>query len=111
MIRAQHLTKKFENIVAIDDLSLSVEEGEIFGLVGPDGAGKTTMMRLLTSIMDPDGGDALVVTHKLRIALSVGAEEQPTGRKVMHALQSNPHRLGARRIVSFSIYVAAELRH
>ena len=49
--------------MAIDDLSLAVEEGEIFGLVGPDGAGKTTTMRLLTSIMDPDGGEAWVAGH------------------------------------------------
>ena len=63
MIRAEHLTKKFENLAAVDDLSLSVDEGEIFGLVGPDGAGKTTTMRLLTSIMDPDGGEAWVAGH------------------------------------------------
>ncbi len=75
MIRVQHLTKKFENIVAIDDLSLAVEEGEIFGLVGPDGAGKTTMMRLLTSIMDPDGGEAWVAGHHVvREAEAVKAE-------------------------------------
>src|SRR5208337_3244585 len=63
MIRAEHLTKKFDTLSAIDDLSLAVEEGEIFGLVGPDGAGKTTTMRLLTSIMDPDGGAAWVAGH------------------------------------------------
>ena len=58
MIRAQGLTKKFDGIAAIDALTFDVEEGEIFGLVGPDGAGKTTTMRLLTSIMDPDAGEA-----------------------------------------------------
>ncbi len=70
MIRAEHLTKKFDDLAAIDDLSLAVEEGEIFGLVGPDGAGKTTTMRLLTSIMDPDGGEAWVAGHHV-----VGAAE------------------------------------
>ncbi len=44
----------------MSELTLSVAEGEIFGLVGPDGAGKTTIMRLLTAIMDPSGGDAWV---------------------------------------------------
>ncbi len=63
MIRAEHLTKRFDGLAAIDDLSLAVEEGEIFGLVGPDGAGKTTTMRLLTSIMDPDEGAAWVAGH------------------------------------------------
>ena len=60
MIRADHLTKKFEGLAAVNDLSLAVDEGEIFGLVGPDGAGKTTTMRLLTSIMAPNGGEAWV---------------------------------------------------
>ena len=73
--RAEHLTKKFDDFAAIDDLSLAVEEGEIFGLVGPDGAGKTTTMRLLTSIMDPDGGEAWVAGHHVvREAEAVKAE-------------------------------------
>ncbi len=75
MIRAEHLTKRFDSLSAIDDLSLAVEEGEIFGLVGPDGAGKTTTMRLLTSIMDPDGGEAWVAGHHVvREAEAVKAE-------------------------------------
>jgi ABC-2 type transport system ATP-binding protein len=75
VIRAEHLTKKFDDLVAVDDLSLAVEEGEIFGLVGPDGAGKTTTMRLLTSIMDPDGGEAWVAGHHVvREAEAVKAE-------------------------------------
>jgi ABC-2 type transport system ATP-binding protein len=59
-IRAEHLTKRFGDVTAVDDLSLHVTRGEIFGLVGPDGAGKTTTMRLLTSIMEPDAGEAWV---------------------------------------------------
>jgi ABC-2 type transport system ATP-binding protein len=59
-IRTEHLTKTFDQYTAVDDLSLTVDEGEIFGLVGPDGAGKTTTMRMLTAIMDPTSGDAWV---------------------------------------------------
>ncbi len=59
-IRTENLSKSFGDLKAVDGLSLSVQEGEIFGLVGPDGAGKTTMMRLLASIMDPNAGDAWV---------------------------------------------------
>jgi len=59
-IRVERLTKAFGDLVAVNDLTLTVAEGEIFGLVGPDGAGKTTTMRLLTSIMDPTSGDAWV---------------------------------------------------
>jgi len=62
-VRAESLTKVFASLTAVDRLSFSVEEGEIFGLVGPDGAGKTTTMRLLTSTMDPTSGDAWVAGH------------------------------------------------
>ena len=59
-VRAQALTRRFGDLVALDGLSLAVEEGEIFGLVGPDGAGKTTTMRLLTGILEPSSGEAWV---------------------------------------------------
>ncbi len=64
-IRTDGLSKSFEGLVAVDDLMLSVNEGEIFGLVGPDGAGKTTTMRLLTGIMEPSAGDAWVAGHHI----------------------------------------------
>ncbi len=68
-IQTDHLTKRFGKRTAVDELTLTVEEGEIFGLVGPDGAGKTTIMRLLTAIMEPDGGEAWVVgRHTVREA-------------------------------------------
>ncbi len=54
------LRKAFGSLRAVDGLSLEVKRGEIFGLVGPDGAGKTTTMRLLTGILDADGGEAVV---------------------------------------------------
>ena len=59
-IKAVDLTKKFNGTIAVDNLNLQVEQGEIFGLVGPDGAGKTTTMRLLTGILEPTGGEAWV---------------------------------------------------
>lgn len=64
-IKATHLTKDFGNLHAVDDFNLSVFEGEIFGLVGPDGAGKTTAMRLLSSIMEPTFGDAWIAGHHI----------------------------------------------
>jgi ABC-2 type transport system ATP-binding protein len=60
-IRAEGLTKRFGALVAVDHLSLEVAPGEAFALVGPDGAGKTTTIRLLCGIMDPDGGRAKVL--------------------------------------------------
>ncbi len=59
-IKALNLTRKFGDLTAVDNLSLDVEEGEIFGLVGPDGAGKTTTMRLLTGILNPTQGEGWV---------------------------------------------------
>ena len=59
-IKAVGLTKRFGSLAAVNDFNLEVNEGEIFGLVGPDGAGKTTTMRLLTSILDPTVGEAWV---------------------------------------------------
>jgi len=64
-IRTENLTKRFGDLTAVDSLTISVQEGEIFGLVGPDGAGKTTTMRLLTAIMEPTSGDAWVAGHHI----------------------------------------------
>ena len=59
-IKTSNLKKVFGNTVAVDDLNLEIGRGELFGLVGPDGAGKTTTMRLLAAIMEPTSGDAWV---------------------------------------------------
>jgi len=59
-IKAQGLTRKFNSVTAVNNLNLEIEEGEIFGLVGPDGAGKTTTMRLLTGILEPTSGEGWV---------------------------------------------------
>ncbi len=60
VIETENLTKSFKDVVAVDGLNLSVQQGEIFGLVGPDGAGKTTTIRLLVAIMNPTDGRARV---------------------------------------------------
>ncbi|MCI0406419.1 MAG: ABC transporter ATP-binding protein [candidate division Zixibacteria bacterium] len=59
-IAVKDLVKKFTQTTAVDGLSFSVERGEIFGLVGPDGAGKTTTMRILVGVMSPSSGTAEV---------------------------------------------------
>ena len=63
IIHAENLTRRFGGLIAVDRLNLEVAEGEIFGLVGPDGAGKTTTMRLLCGLMNPTGGKATVVGY------------------------------------------------
>ncbi|MDI9556899.1 MAG: ABC transporter ATP-binding protein [Syntrophorhabdus sp.] len=64
-IRTENLTKAFGGNVAVNNLNLEVKKGELFGLVGPDGAGKTTIMRLLAAIMEPTSGNAWVAGYSI----------------------------------------------
>ncbi len=63
VIRAEHLTRRFKHRVAVDALDLAIQPGEVFGLIGPDGAGKTTAIRLLAAVMRPTGGAAHVLGY------------------------------------------------
>ena len=60
LIRAENLKKIFGDLLAVDDVTLQVNPGEIYGLVGPDGAGKTTTMRLMCAALRLDGGQAFI---------------------------------------------------
>jgi ABC-2 type transport system ATP-binding protein len=60
MIQVERLTKSFGSLVAVDDISLTVEEGEIFGLLGPNGAGKTTTINMICGVLKPDSGRVLI---------------------------------------------------
>jgi ABC-2 type transport system ATP-binding protein len=71
-IRTQGLTRRFGTLTAVDRLILAVGQGEIFGLVGPDGAGKTTTLRLLAGLLQPSEGDAwLAGLHVVREAAAL----------------------------------------
>lgn len=59
-IEIHNLSKHFGDVYAVDTVSFAVNRGELFGLIGPDGAGKTTLFRLLTTLIAPDGGSATV---------------------------------------------------
>lgn len=59
-ITAEGLTKRYGSLTALDSVSFAVERGELFGLIGPDGAGKSTLFRLLTTLLTPDAGYAEV---------------------------------------------------
>ena len=55
-VRTYHLTKQFDNHVAVNHLDLQIERGEVYGLIGPNGAGKTTTLKMLTGLIHPSGG-------------------------------------------------------
>jgi gliding motility-associated transport system ATP-binding protein len=63
VIEVQHLTKRYGPVTAVDDISFTVQRGEILGFLGPNGAGKTTTMRVLTGYMPPTEGKAIVAGY------------------------------------------------
>jgi len=63
VIEVEHLTKRYGNITAVDDVSFRVNKGEILGFLGPNGAGKTTTMRVLTGYMPASNGRAVVAGY------------------------------------------------
>jgi ABC-2 type transport system ATP-binding protein len=83
-IACEGLAKSFPGVRAVDALSFDVRAGEIFGLVGPDGAGKTTTLRMLAGIMAPDAGRATIAGFDV--------ERDPESAK--HALSYMPQRFG-----------------
>ncbi len=77
MIEVQNLTKYYGNFKAVDHISFAVEKGEIVGLLGPNGSGKTTIMRILTGFFPPTEGRAIVAgldveTHSLEVRNRIG---------------------------------------
>ena len=75
-IEAVNLTKKFKDFNAVSGLNLQIKRGEIFGFVGPDGAGKTTTLRMLSTAMEPTSGEASV------LGLNVRTEEEKIRDKI-----------------------------
>jgi len=96
MIHVQGLTKRFDDLVAVDDVSFDVAAGQVFGLLGPNGAGKTTTLRVLATLLRADGGRATIAGHDVqrepeavRRAIGVvnggmGLYDRLTGREVLH---------------------------
>ncbi len=65
VVEVENLTKRFDELVAVDGISFSINEGEIFGLLGPNGAGKTTTLHMLATLQKPTGGKATVNGHDI----------------------------------------------
>src|SRR6266536_1302113 len=64
-IRTNNLTRTFGGLTAVHSLNLEIPRGEVFGLVGPDGAGKTTTLRMMCGLLDPTEGSARVAGHDI----------------------------------------------
>lgn len=64
-IETRNLTKRFGDFTAVDGLSVSIEEGEVFGFLGPNGAGKTTSIRMMTGLARPTSGEVFILGRKL----------------------------------------------
>jgi ABC-2 type transport system ATP-binding protein len=95
VVEVQHLEKRYGSFVAVDDITFSVEEGEIFGILGPNGAGKTTTVECLQGLRRADGGELRVLgydprTHAAQLRREIGSQLQesalPDRIKVWEAL-------------------------
>src|SRR5208337_1431491 len=64
-IAVNGLSKKFKDVVAVDNISFTVNKGELFGFLGPNGAGKTTTINMLATLIKPSSGKALVMDHDI----------------------------------------------
>jgi ABC-2 type transport system ATP-binding protein len=65
MIKTQNLTKNYDGLLAVDDLTFSVEPGEVLGFLGPNGAGKSTTMRMLAGFITPTSGTGSICGHDI----------------------------------------------
>ena len=82
-IKTRNLTKKYKDVIAVDNLNLQIEQGELFSLLGVNGAGKTTTIKMLSCLTKPTGGDAFVggssITHdELAVKSVIGVSPQET---------------------------------
>jgi ABC-2 type transport system ATP-binding protein len=84
LLTLQNVAKRFDGVTAVDDVSFSVDRGEVVGFLGPNGAGKSTTMRMITQFLEPDGG-----TIELDGAL-LAADARASKRRIGYLPESNP---------------------
>ena len=104
VIRAEHLTKRFGDVLAVDDLSFALQRGTVTGFLGPNGAGKTTTLRMLLHLVQPTSGQALVFGGHYqdleRPAIRVGA--------VLEAADFHPGRSGRDHLFALALALGGE---
>ena len=104
VVLADDLTKRFGDLLAVDDLSFALDRGTVTGFLGPNGAGKTTTLRMLLHLVQPSGGSALVFGRRYqdleRPAARVGA--------VLEAADFHPGRSGRDHLFSLALALGRE---
>ena len=105
-VEIHHVTKTFGQHVAVDDLSLTVPQGSVYGFIGPNGSGKTTTMRMIMNILYPDRGDVRVFGEELKGACTDRIGYMPEERGLYKKMK-------VREILEFYGYLkeGAEVRH
>jgi len=97
-IRVDNLTKKYGDLVALNNVSLTVEDGEVVGLIGPNGAGKSTLMKIIVGILKPTSGTVSVGGHDV-------VNEPEKAKRVMGYLPENPSLYTALTVREFLRFV------
>jgi ABC-2 type transport system ATP-binding protein len=99
VVRAEHLSKRFGDVLAVDDLAFSLERGTVTGFLGPNGAGKTTTLRMLLHLVQPTAGQALVFGRRYQDL------ERPGARvgAVLEAADFHPGRSGRDHLFSLAL--------
>jgi ABC-2 type transport system ATP-binding protein len=99
VVRAEHLSKRFGDLVAVDDLTFSLEHGTVTGFLGPNGAGKTTTLRMLLHLVQPTAGQALVFGRRYQDL------ERPASRvgAVLEAADFHPGRSGRDHLFALAL--------
>jgi ABC-2 type transport system ATP-binding protein len=83
IISVEHVTKKYKEVTAVNDVSFDVTEGEIFGFLGPNGAGKSTTIKMLTTLLLPTEGKLILAGHDV-------IKEQDSARKIFGIVFQDP---------------------
>ena len=99
MIEVRNLSKRYGEVVAVDDVSFSVKRGEVVGFLGPNGAGKTTTMRMLTGFLPPTDGTVAVAGHDI-------FEHALEARRAIGYLPETPPLYPEMNVVDYLGYVA-----
>ncbi|HUJ71809.1 MAG TPA: ABC transporter ATP-binding protein [Verrucomicrobiae bacterium] len=98
MIRTEHLAKKYGSLVAVDDLSLSIPQGQFFAFLGPNGAGKTTTIKLLAGLLKPTSGRALIGGYDIQ-------KDPVEARKILSFVPDMPFLYDKLEPVEFMLFI------